>query len=52
VQLVFGAGTGATILSSDSLAVFLNRAKFKGVKVDVQHDHSVYRIKHWRDVIA
>ena len=52
LELVFGPGTGATVLSGDSLTDFNNRAKFKGAKVDVQRNSAVYRIKHWREVIA
>ena len=52
LELTFGAGTVATIESGDSLAAFTNRPKAKGVKVDAQRRGDVYRIYHYRDVIA
>lgn len=52
VELRFGAGTVVTIKNTDSLVEFNTRAKALGVKVDVQRNGDVYRIKHFRDIIA
>lgn len=52
LELNFGVGSVATIESNDDFATFNSRAKAKGIAVDAQRRGDVYKIYHFRAVIA